>query len=172
MRAIDGADAVVHLAGAGVFDEAWTRERREVLRSSRIRSTELLAEAIARAERKPRVFVSGSAIGIYGTSTGDRTLTDIVYGNRLGMYTIKTVAFSPEKDNFMVRSVPRLSFSLFFFFFFFLPPLFFLFSVSLGGFLYFIYPCLIFFPLSSKAKDIFLELKGKKINTFRRSIKP
>ena len=76
MRAIDGADAVVHLAGAGVFDEAWTPERREVLRSSRIRSTELLAEAIAGAAKKPRVFVSGSAIGIYGTSTGDRTLSE------------------------------------------------------------------------------------------------
>ena len=75
-RAVDGADAVVHLAGAGVVDEAWSPERREVLRSSRIRSTELLAEAIARAERKPRVFVSGSAVGFYGTSTGDRVLTE------------------------------------------------------------------------------------------------
>ena len=76
MRSIDGADAVVHLAGAGVFDEAWTPERREILRSSRIRSTELLAQAIAVAEKKPRVFVSGSAVGIYGTSTGDRVLTE------------------------------------------------------------------------------------------------
>jgi uncharacterized protein (TIGR01777 family) len=75
-RAVDGADAVVHLAGAGVFDEAWTPERRDVLRSSRIRSTDLLAQAIARAERKPSVFVSGSASGIYGTSTGDQLLTE------------------------------------------------------------------------------------------------
>ena len=76
MRTVDGADAVVHLAGAGVLDEAWTTERRQVLRKSRIRSTELLAKAIVRAERKPRVFVSGSAVGLYGTSTGDRTLTE------------------------------------------------------------------------------------------------
>jgi uncharacterized protein (TIGR01777 family) len=75
-RVVDGADAVVHLAGAGVVDEAWTPERREVLRSSRVRSTELLAEAIARAEKKPRVFVSGSAVGFYGTSAGDRVLTE------------------------------------------------------------------------------------------------
>jgi uncharacterized protein (TIGR01777 family) len=75
-RVVDGADAVVHLAGAGVLDESWTSERKEVLRSSRIRSTELLAEAIARAEKKPRAFVSGSAIGYYGIDAGDRVLTE------------------------------------------------------------------------------------------------
>jgi len=75
-KVVDGADAVVHLAGAGVLDASWTPERKEVLRSSRIRSTELLAEAIARAEDKPRVFVSSSAIGYYGTHAGDRVLTE------------------------------------------------------------------------------------------------
>jgi len=75
-KVVDGADAVVHLAGAGVLDEAWTPERKETLRKSRIRSTELLAEAIARADRPPRVFVSTSAIGYYGTGTGEQVLTD------------------------------------------------------------------------------------------------
>jgi len=73
---VDGADAIVHLAGAGVLDSNWTPERRAMLRSSRVRSTELLADAIVRAEKKPRVFVSCSAIGYYGTSTGDRVLTE------------------------------------------------------------------------------------------------
>lgn len=75
-RVIDGADAVVHLAGAGVLDESWTPARREVLRSSRIRSTGLLADAIVRAEKKPRVFVSCSAIGFYGIESGDRVLDE------------------------------------------------------------------------------------------------
>ncbi|MBX3190797.1 MAG: TIGR01777 family oxidoreductase [Labilithrix sp.] len=75
-RVVDGADAVIHLAGAGIFDERWTAQRKEILRSSRIRSTELLAGAIARAKKKPRVFVSGSAVGYYGTSTGDRELVE------------------------------------------------------------------------------------------------
>ena len=75
-KVVDGADAVVHLAGAGVLDESWTPERREVLRSSRIRSTQLLAEAIARAERKPRAFVSSSAVGYYGVETGAGVLTE------------------------------------------------------------------------------------------------
>lgn len=75
-RVVDGADAVVHLAGASIFAGAWTPERREVLRSSRLRSTALLAEAIARAERKPRVLVSGSAVGYYGTATGEQMLAE------------------------------------------------------------------------------------------------
>jgi uncharacterized protein (TIGR01777 family) len=73
---VDGADAVVHLAGAGVLDESWTPARKEVLRSSRIRSTELLAEAMARAEKKPRAFVSGSAVGYYGIDTDERVLAE------------------------------------------------------------------------------------------------
>ena len=75
-KVVDGSDAVVHLAGAGVLDESWTPERKEMLRSSRIRSTELLAEAIARADRKPRAFVSSSAIGYYGIDTGDSVLAE------------------------------------------------------------------------------------------------
>jgi uncharacterized protein (TIGR01777 family) len=75
-RCVDGADAVVHLAGAAVLDEAWTHERKEELRSSRIRGAELLSEAIARAEKKPRVFISGSAIGYYGIQAADAVLNE------------------------------------------------------------------------------------------------
>ncbi len=60
------ADAVVHLAGAGVMDERWTEERLRVLRSSRVQTTRLISEEIARTPSKPRVFVSASAVGYYG----------------------------------------------------------------------------------------------------------
>lgn len=75
-ESIDGADAVVHLAGAGIFDDRWTLEHKDEIRRSRVRSAELLSEAIARASVKPRVFVSGSAIGYYGTKTGDRVVIE------------------------------------------------------------------------------------------------
>lgn len=74
--AVEGADAVVNLAGAGVAEERWTSDRRDDLRESRLVSTRLLAEAIARAEQKPRVFVSASAVTYYGRHTGDRLLGD------------------------------------------------------------------------------------------------
>ncbi len=76
MRAIDGADAVVHLAGAGVMDERWTDARLAIIRSSRTESTSLLAEAIAKAEKKPAVFVSSSAVGIYGMRAGGEPIFD------------------------------------------------------------------------------------------------
>jgi uncharacterized protein (TIGR01777 family) len=64
--ALDGADAVVHLAGAGIGDHRWTDDYRRQIRDSRVRSTELLAQTIAAVERPPQVWLSGSAIGIYG----------------------------------------------------------------------------------------------------------
>lgn len=76
MQIVDGADAVVHLAGASVADQRWTAERKRVLRSSRIDSTKLLAEAIANAKKKPSVFVSVSGVGHYGMKTGDRIVTE------------------------------------------------------------------------------------------------
>lgn len=66
--AVDAADAVVNLSGAGIGDHRWTDAYRRTLRASRIDSTALLARTIAAAEAKPSVFVSGSAVGIYGSS--------------------------------------------------------------------------------------------------------
>ena len=72
---LEGVDAVVHLAGAGIGDRRWTREhKREILRS-RTEGTGLLASALASLRSKPGVFVSGSATGYYGDG-GDHELTE------------------------------------------------------------------------------------------------
>ena len=68
---LEGADAVVHLAGEGVFDQRWSEERKAELRASRVDVTAELARALAGATAKPRVFVSGSAVGIYGQRKDD-----------------------------------------------------------------------------------------------------
>lgn len=70
LAAIDGVDAVVHLAGAGIGDHRWTDAYKREIRESRVRSTALLASTLARLEHPPRVFLSGSAVGYYG-DTGD-----------------------------------------------------------------------------------------------------
>ncbi|WP_018654891.1 TIGR01777 family oxidoreductase [Actinomadura flavalba] len=69
--AVDGVDAVVHLAGAGIGDRPWTSARKREIYASRVSGTRTIAEAVARAAAPPRVLVSGSAIGYYG-ATGDR----------------------------------------------------------------------------------------------------
>lgn len=67
---IDGADAIVNLAGAGIADRRWTNARKGVLRGSRIVSTRQLIGAVRSASHRPTIFIQGSAIGYYGT-TGD-----------------------------------------------------------------------------------------------------
>jgi len=71
---LEGADAVVHLAGEPLAHR-WTDARKRAIRDSRVRGTELVARTIAALDRKPRVLLSGSAIGIYG-DRGDEPLDE------------------------------------------------------------------------------------------------
>jgi uncharacterized protein (TIGR01777 family) len=73
--AADGLDAVVHLAGANIGDKRWTAERKRELVESRVGPTAALATSLAGLDRPPRVLVSGSAVGYYG-SRGDEVLTE------------------------------------------------------------------------------------------------
>ncbi len=63
---LDGVEAVVHLAGAGVGDRRWTAAYKQEIRDSRVLGTETIAAALAEAKEPPRVLVSGSAVGYYG----------------------------------------------------------------------------------------------------------
>jgi len=74
--AMEGADAVVNLSGAGIGDGRWTPARKQVLRASRIDATRVLVDALAQMKRKPRVLISASATGIYG-DRGDEILTEL-----------------------------------------------------------------------------------------------
>lgn len=74
MDVVDGADAVINLAGESL-DARWTTTQMRAIRTSRIAATSALVAAIRRADRPPAVFVSGSAIGIYGIR-GDEPLTE------------------------------------------------------------------------------------------------
>ena len=66
-KSISGCDAVVNLAGEPIA-ERWSPQQKQAIMSSRQIGTRKLVEAIATAEQKPQVLVSGSAIGYYGTS--------------------------------------------------------------------------------------------------------
>jgi uncharacterized protein (TIGR01777 family) len=72
-------DAVINLAGAGIFDRRWDEAYKATIRDSRVRSTESVAAALAkqpsRADGTPKVLVNGSAIGYYGPH-GDEELTE------------------------------------------------------------------------------------------------
>ena len=70
--ALDGVDAVVHLAGENVAGGRWTAARKARIRGSRVDGTRLLAETIARLERRPATLVAASAIGYYGDRGDER----------------------------------------------------------------------------------------------------
>jgi hypothetical protein len=67
---LDGVEAVINLAGAGLGDHRWTRSYKRLVYQSRIQATTTLATALAGMREPPRVLVSGSAIGIYGADHG------------------------------------------------------------------------------------------------------
>lgn len=73
--ALEGVDAVVHLAGEPIGAARWTDETRRRIHDSRARGTELIAKTLAGLERRPTVLVSSSAVGVYG-DRGDEELTE------------------------------------------------------------------------------------------------
>ena len=73
--ALEGHDAAVHLAGEPIAEGRWDDEKKRRIRESRVRGTRLLAETLAKLERKPAVLVSASATGFYG-NRGEETLTE------------------------------------------------------------------------------------------------
>ena len=65
-RAVQGLDAVIHLAGEGIADARWTEATKQRIRDSRILGTRLLLEALGAQAVKPKVFLAASAVGYYG----------------------------------------------------------------------------------------------------------
>ncbi len=73
--AVDRADYIINLAGAGIADQRWTPERKRLIISSRVDSTLLLKAAIERRPTPLKAFISASAVGFYG-SRGDQLLNE------------------------------------------------------------------------------------------------
>lgn len=73
--ALEGLDAVVHLAGEGIGEHRWTPDQKRRIKESRTKGTAALSAAVASRENKPKVLVTASAIGIYG-NRGDEILTE------------------------------------------------------------------------------------------------
>lgn len=74
--ALDGQDAVVNLAGEQAVGVRWTEETKRRILESRVETTRRLVEAIGRAEHKPNVLVSASAVGYYGAVGAERVLDE------------------------------------------------------------------------------------------------
>lgn len=78
---LDGVEAVVHLAGAGLADHRWTDAYKQEIRDSRVLGTEAIAGALAQLKNPPRVLVSASAVGYYGQTGSEVIDEDAPAGN-------------------------------------------------------------------------------------------
>ena len=87
---LNGFDTVIHLAGAGIGDKRWNKQRKELIETSRTIPTKNLATLLAGLHQPPKAFLSGSAIGFYG-NRGDEVLTESSEGG----------------DNFLAGTVRR-----------------------------------------------------------------
>ncbi|SIO05780.1 TIGR01777 family oxidoreductase [Algoriphagus halophilus] len=88
-EAMEWADAIIHLAGAGVADKRWTEERKKLILESRTKSTQLIYKAVAAATNQPDTLISASAVGVYGFNT----------------YTDLMEESSPEGNDFLANVV-------------------------------------------------------------------
>lgn len=71
-QVLEGADAVINLAGASIADARWTDLRKQLITDSRILTTRLLVRALSRWSSKPATFISASGIGYYGATDDHR----------------------------------------------------------------------------------------------------
>jgi uncharacterized protein len=103
---IDNSYAIIHLAGANLFNKRWSEKYKKIITESRIKSTQNLVKVILEVENKPEVFICSSAVGFYGNS-GDKILTeDSVKGNDfLADLCFQWEKAAEEVESFSVRRV-------------------------------------------------------------------
>lgn len=109
-KEVNGCDAVINLIGKNVFEERWNSAVKQQILSSRVRPTQLLTEAIGRAERRPSVMVSVSAVGYYG-DRGEETVTETATAGNdfLAEVAQQWEAAALAAEQFGVRvAVPRI----------------------------------------------------------------
>lgn len=85
---VDGADAIVNLTGSPI-SRKWTKEARNEILTSRVRSTEALGKAVLAATSKPKVWVNASAVGFYG-DRGAEELNELSGPGRRGSFLVDT----------------------------------------------------------------------------------
>lgn len=73
---VNGADAIINLAGAGIADKPWTAKRKQLIRESRIHAGLAIQKAVQGAAQKPKVLIQASAVGYYGVQHDDTFVTE------------------------------------------------------------------------------------------------
>lgn len=105
--ALQEAEYIIHLAGAGIFDERWTAARKKLIADSRIKSGKFILDAIRRKGKYPKAFVCASAVGYYGAVTSSKAFveTDPSATDFLGEVCRKWEAMADDFSGLGIRVV-------------------------------------------------------------------
>ncbi len=98
LEAIQKADFVINLAGAGIADKPWTAARKKLIIDSRVKSNQLLFKSFKLAKHKPKAFISASGIGYYGDSGEELVDENSQPGSGFLSESVKIWEKSIEKD--------------------------------------------------------------------------
>lgn len=108
-QALEGVDAIIHLAGAGVADKRWTASRKKEILESRTKSSLLLYNTLANTNHTVKTVVSASAIGYYGFGFGEEVFTEVSQsGNDYLAQVVKEWEESVDKINSLNLRVVKL----------------------------------------------------------------
>jgi len=75
-KAFEDTNYVINLAGTGIAERRWSKKQKKKIEESRIKSTNLLFDAIKNLKKKPKVYISASAVGYYGTITSEHIFNE------------------------------------------------------------------------------------------------
>lgn len=82
LQSDDYFDVVVNLCGEAIADKRWSEQQKAIITSSRLDITKALLDYFERATSKPKVFISGSAIGYYGIASSNADITESAGGDK------------------------------------------------------------------------------------------
>ena len=100
-------DYIIHLAGAGIADKAWTPERKKIILSSRIDTAQQIFEYYQKSNKNLKAFISSSAIGYYGIKTTQKIYeeTDQPSNDFLAETCVKWEAIVDQFKTINIRTV-------------------------------------------------------------------
>jgi uncharacterized protein (TIGR01777 family) len=76
LDAFDNVHCIINLAGENISNRRWTVDQKKKIEDSRVKSAELIFEAVQKLEIKPETYISSSATGIYGSTTSEKIYTE------------------------------------------------------------------------------------------------
>ncbi len=132
-KAIENTDYIIHLAGANIGEKRWTTKRKQLIIDSRVKSGELIFNALKENNKTLKAFVSASAVGYYGAVTSDKIFIETDQAandflgetcrlweqsadrfNELGIRTVKirTGVVLAQQDRALIKMITQIKFGI------------------------------------------------------------